>query len=407
MLYLIVILLAIASVLSLDVLVKSVQNKLESAVCNLGLEPITKLESRTDENWKLYLLQRWFHDKKSCFKEDQVNRIFVTSNVYFNEDKLFTNSLIGKDSRKNYPNKREHQIDVIVGDIQLKHLKYDSYIWTGRVTNEDIYSVLHNTDGDISHSNTNKVKSHEIRSIRGPLSHASIIYNELLTSNIPNDDMLLTITNQLNRNKHIQTPVLYGDHLLLLSLLYNIRGMHQKALNSPELYRLYKKEFKNNICLMPDTSDVVPEANSFIHLNYSIFIINKNMTFTINKEFAEKYGIADTYEVYIISPELSTKETLFTMVQCKFIISVSLRGVILADSLNIPNVWLYNSVEYAGSNQGTWEFNDYYLGIGMCIFMFILVCSLCYLQSTVLCMYIYAFICAYLYNNYIYIYIYR
>ena len=340
----------------------NIQATLESFVCKIGLN--INSASKSDENWKLYLQQRWYHDKKSCYKENQVNNVFISSNALFVEDKHFVTNLIGKDSKKDIPISRELQTHVIVGDIKLKHLKYDTYIWTGRVSSADITSILNNKETDMIKNDNVRTKPHEIRSIRGPISHASVIYSELSNDKGLTNGVLYQIKETLLKNSKQFNPVIYGDSLLLLSLLYNVRNIQHKAISNPELAQLYRKAFKNNICLIPDSSDVMPEANSFLHLNYSVFVINKNMTFALNEEFANKFGISIEQEVYIISPEFTSKELLFTLLHCKFVISLSLRGLILSDSLNIPNVWLYNSVEYAGSNQGTWEYNDYYLGIG-------------------------------------------
>ena len=45
---------------------------------------------------------------------------------------------------------------------------------------------------------------------------------------------------------------------------------------------------------------------------------------------------------------------------CEFIISSSLHGLIAADALNVPNVWMKISNGIIGGN---WKFNDYFFSI--------------------------------------------
>jgi pyruvyltransferase len=63
----------------------------------------------------------------------------------------------------------------------------------------------------------------------------------------------------------------------------------------------------------------------------------------------------------IIDPANSNPlETATLIASCNFIISSSLHGLIAADSLNIPHVWMKISNKIIGGN---WKFNDYFLGM--------------------------------------------
>jgi len=53
-------------------------------------------------------------------------------------------------------------------------------------------------------------------------------------------------------------------------------------------------------------------------------------------------------------------ETATLIASCNFIISSSLHGLIAADSLNIPHVWMKISNKIIGGN---WKFNDYFLSM--------------------------------------------
>ena len=54
-------------------------------------------------------------------------------------------------------------------------------------------------------------------------------------------------------------------------------------------------------------------------------------------------------------------ETMKNIQGCDFIISSSLHGIIAADALNIPNIWMSVSNNVQGAN---WKFNDYFLSVG-------------------------------------------
>jgi hypothetical protein len=63
----------------------------------------------------------------------------------------------------------------------------------------------------------------------------------------------------------------------------------------------------------------------------------------------------------IIDPSNSNPlETATLISSCEFIISSSLHGLIAADSLNVPYVWMKISNNIIGGN---WKFNDYFLSM--------------------------------------------
>jgi hypothetical protein len=63
----------------------------------------------------------------------------------------------------------------------------------------------------------------------------------------------------------------------------------------------------------------------------------------------------------IIDPANSNPlETASLIASCEFIISSSLHGIIAADSLNVPYVWMKISDNIIGGN---WKFNDYFLSM--------------------------------------------
>jgi pyruvyltransferase len=63
----------------------------------------------------------------------------------------------------------------------------------------------------------------------------------------------------------------------------------------------------------------------------------------------------------IIDPSFNNPlETATLIASCNFIISSSLHGLIAADSLDIPHVWMKISNKIIGGN---WKFNDYFLSM--------------------------------------------
>ena len=58
--------------------------------------------------------------------------------------------------------------------------------------------------------------------------------------------------------------------------------------------------------------------------------------------------------LYIVSPEDIDK--------CDFILSSSLHGIIVADSFNIPNAWIYLTDKVIGKG---FKFHDYFSAIGI------------------------------------------
>ena len=64
----------------------------------------------------------------------------------------------------------------------------------------------------------------------------------------------------------------------------------------------------------------------------------------------------------LIDPRITSCDFIFEKIcQCELIISESLHGLVVSDSFEIPNIWLYNRDLHAG---GDFKFRDYFLSIG-------------------------------------------
>lgn len=71
---------------------------------------------------------------------------------------------------------------------------------------------------------------------------------------------------------------------------------------------------------------------------------------------------AELPDALLISPEATAQQVVEQISQCDLILSSSLHGLIIADSLNIPNAWLTVSDLLLG---GVYKFHDYYSIYGL------------------------------------------
>lgn len=63
------------------------------------------------------------------------------------------------------------------------------------------------------------------------------------------------------------------------------------------------------------------------------------------------------YNIKVIDVRQKPEPFINELVQCKYVISSSLHGLILSDAYKIPNLWIDCSGSIVG---GTWKFHDYY-----------------------------------------------
>ena len=112
-------------------------------------------------------------------------------------------------------------------------------------------------------------------------------------------------------------PKIYGDPALLMSKIYN-----------PSINKKYKY-------------GIVPH-----YVDYDVM----NNMFTTNSDI-------NVINLKTLDVEITTNE----IIECEYIISTSLHGLIVSDSYNIPNVWLKISNNLAGDDI---KFKDYFLSVG-------------------------------------------
>lgn len=130
---------------------------------------------------------------------------------------------------------------------------------------------------------------------------------------------VLAVRGPLTRDNFIKSkkecPQLYCDPGILLGYLYKIN----------------KDEKKHELGIVPH------------HSFYN----------TMNDLYKDKY--------YIIDPRKDPKIVVQEIASCKRIISASLHGIIVAESLNIPTAYLYFKNELS-KERNTFKYYDYYLG---------------------------------------------
>lgn len=122
------------------------------------------------------------------------------------------------------------------------------------------------------------------------------------------------ITRNFLLSKNIDCPEIYGDPGLLYKKIFDIKK---------------SESYKYEIGLIP---------------HYTQYGIYKKKKTSITKKI-KMIDVTDNYQNVI--NEIST---------CKYIISNSLHGIIIADSLNIPNILLYERA----LQEGLIKFEDYY-----------------------------------------------
>ena len=187
-----------------------------------------------------------------------------------------------------------------------------------------------------------------------------IILNKLYRSSIPT-------TNSMNHIKKIlgvgsvlhlanTNDIIWGTGIRKYEHPYNfinlrvyaVRGLHTrkflmgKKINVPEIYGdpalLYAKLF-----------DIKSSAYS-----YEIGFIPH---YTQYDEYTKLLKDSSKYSnIHIINPTNNYKKVIDDIAKSKYIISSSLHGLIISDSLNIPNIMLYEKK----LDEGQLKFQDYY-----------------------------------------------
>ena len=186
-----------------------------------------------------------------------------------------------------------------------------------------------------------------------------IILNKLYEKNIPN-------TNLMNYPKKIlgvgsilhlsnTNDIIWGTGIRTYEHPYNFKNLRVFAVRG-----LYTRKF------LTEKKINVPEIYGDPALLYSkIFDIKKSNAYEYEISFIPHFTQFDEYSkllkekksnIHIINPSNNYKLVINDIAKSKYIISSSLHGLILSDSLDVPNIMLYEKE----LNEGKLKFQDYY-----------------------------------------------
>jgi hypothetical protein len=427
---------------------------LEADICSLKSNMIARGSPNADKIFSVadeaepesYLTTRWYRDCKSCYMEPQKNRIhFNIANKgtdlsskglsnYTNRDDIKMlhhmmgynpngKKLITSTSNEDHSATRVYTGSLSLLSLQKHHRKQEKVvIWGGHVDHEQM-SKSSVSSSKITFDKARFWKaSPQIEHLRGPISHAAILYQQLVLYETSTEVVSTHIEDVLARNEH---GVTYGDKLLLTPL---ISGAYSAAATDGDTGSRSAGD-KKNICVIPDVRDVVGAQEITQPLARRLQSDNANennngngnhngnngngnngngnngngnngngntgggQTDTGNSDSGATGGglqrfVPNTYmDVLVpplesqwrdgrsdsgeeprhvsvfVMPPMATRQMMLAIRECEYVVSSSVQGAILADGLNVPNHWLYNPATLRSSTS-TWEYNDYALGVG-------------------------------------------
>lgn len=131
------------------------------------------------------------------------------------------------------------------------------------------------------------------------------------------------LTRDMLLRRGIECPEIYGDPALLLPRYYN-----------PSISKT-------------DKIGIIPHVSSILHLHELLPLF-----------------ILENEEIEIINPKTfkTWHEFIDKILSCKFVLSASLHGLIVADAYGIPNKWASFKGEKHSDNY--FKFHDYFLSVG-------------------------------------------
>jgi pyruvyltransferase len=68
----------------------------------------------------------------------------------------------------------------------------------------------------------------------------------------------------------------------------------------------------------------------------------------------------DSVRVHLLSPHVKWDAMINSMINCKFVMSSSLHGLIFSDALSIPSRWVQDPTSRTARTEGRFKYNDYY-----------------------------------------------
>lgn len=188
-----------------------------------------------------------------------------------------------------------------------------------------------------------------------------IIINKLYGTNVPTTNLMsypkkfLAVGSVLHLGN--TNDIIWGTGIRTYEHEYNFKNLRVYGVRG-----LFTRKF------LLDRKINVPEIYGDPALLYSqIFDINKQEAYEYEIGFVPHYTQYEDYlkllknnikysNIHIINPTNNYKSVISDISKSKYIISSSLHGLIISDSLNIPNIMLYEK----NLNEGKLKFQDYY-----------------------------------------------
>lgn len=185
-----------------------------------------------------------------------------------------------------------------------------------------------------------------------PILISKITNRKVINSSNSNEQSIIAIGSYIMKANN--DDYIWGSGIRTLDQECNYTRLNVKAVRGPLTQRY-----------LEDKGIDVPNIYGDPALLYTkIFDIKKNVNYLgkigLIPHFTqlEKYHNFDLpNNIKIISPIEPVNDVLSNIKSCKYIISSSLHGLIIADSFDIPNFWLYED----SLDEGKLKFHDYFL----------------------------------------------
>lgn len=178
-----------------------------------------------------------------------------------------------------------------------------------------------------------------------------ITNREVILSN-NNDKSLIAIGSYLLCAKN--DDIIWGSGIRTIDQPCNYNKLDVRAVRGPITKRYLEKK---NIFVPEVFGDPALLYTSYFNIDLDIEYKNKVgfvPHFTVLNKYNNYFNLSSN--IKIISPLDNVNTILSRIKACTYIISSSLHGLIMADSFNIPNFWLYDNI----LNEGILKFEDYF-----------------------------------------------
>lgn len=182
-----------------------------------------------------------------------------------------------------------------------------------------------------------------------PMLIHKITKRQIVNSGSDNKHSLVAIGSYIQKAK--TNDIIWGSGVRRIDQEHDYNNLIVKAVRGP-ITRYYLKNI--NI----DVPEIYGDPGLLFPKFYNI---TKDLNYVDKIGFVPHYTSLDLYtnldkNIKIISPLDNPINVISKIRSCKYIVSSSLHGLIMADYYDIPNVWLYDRK----LNEGILKFEDYF-----------------------------------------------